>query len=280
MKYFLIDQDDLLHLEHVRLAKRAVDFQIWRGNTDVRLVSSLDDIRSDATLIVPVGSVEFVRSIFAMYSQVFFNENWPSDIRLDHFVQSRSWEYSSSPYKSLYTFGSCKLSEIDGAVKDFPIFIKPKFDSTLFHGELLRDSTDLQSLYDLVVGVNGRQMDGNTEVYYSVPINFIAEFRAIIHNGKLLALSEYSVDETLPDPLKCLYDSKSVCYNKMFSGPYSILNTIDSSFARIVDVGMPEQGVPAVVECANNILTAATYTSFIDVVAYYKALCSCGIKLI
>jgi hypothetical protein len=250
-KTFIIEP---IEMDFVLISKDAVEFQIWKGN-DVVMGSSLDEF-NDVTklgLIVPVGSVNFVNGIYKIITnESLVVDNWPTDIR--------KWVIQKE-------YGECSI----GDLPFFPVFIKPKYDTKLFSGELIASRKSIETLQQMIFDSTGMTLDNTDVVYWSEPINFIAEWRAIMFEGKLLSFSPY-------DSNRNHYETLYLRMADAFSFANHICSHVDSSIARIVDIGLDIDGNFGVVECANHITTAATYSTFIDRDRWYNALCSTGIQ--
>jgi hypothetical protein len=79
-------------------------------------------------------------------------------------------------------------------VDDLPIFIKPRYDVKLFTGFVLDKNTTLNNISTYYSDVNA-----NTAVYTSEPIDIISEYRCFVHKNKLVGIKNYDGDfETFP----------------------------------------------------------------------------------
>lgn len=250
MKYFILEPD--LDLDFMIVAKTAIQFQIWKGRGDtVHLVHWYDEMGSGAKQIIPVGSVEFVNKIkLRATGSNLFVENWTDDIK---------------PFVLQERYGECRLDELPF----FPIFIKPKYDSKLFMGEVISSESSIDDLKMLVAQDERKKLRDDDIVYWSEVVNFVAEWRSIIHQGKVISFAPYDSDLKHHEDL-FMRTPDAYQFVKRVAG------SIDSTVARIVDVGLTDDGQFGVVEGANSILTASTYTTMIDREDYYKALCSVG----
>ena len=82
-------------------------------------------------------------------------------------------------------------------VDDLPIFIKPVYDIKLFTGFVLDKSTTLHN-----IGMYYSDVNPNTAVYTSEPIDIISEYRCFVHKNKLVGIKHYDGDFTkFPDVL-------------------------------------------------------------------------------
>lgn len=74
-------------------------------------------------------------------------------------------------------------------VEDLPIFIKPAHDVKAFTGFVLEKGTTLHN-----IGMYYSEVNPNTAVYTSEPINIISEYRCFVHKGNLVGIKHYSGD--------------------------------------------------------------------------------------
>ncbi len=72
---------------------------------------------------------------------------------------------------------------------DLPIFIKPVYDVKLFTGFVLEKSTTLHN-----IGMYYSNVNPNTAVYTSEPINIVSEYRCFVHKNELVGIKHYSGD--------------------------------------------------------------------------------------
>lgn len=78
---------------------------------------------------------------------------------------------------------------------DLPIFIKPAYDVKLFTGFVLDKGTTLHN-----IGMYYSDVNPNTAVYTSEPINIISEYRCFVHKNELVGIKHYTGDFTcFPD---------------------------------------------------------------------------------
>jgi hypothetical protein len=252
MKQFVLQRG--LDLDYMIVAKDAIEFEKWKGR-NIEIVDELS-VDEDTTMVIPVGTVQFVNYVRAQLGHdELFVENWPSDIH-KFMVQSET------------QFGEGKLGELPF----FPIFVKPKYDNKLFMGELLKSQDEVNHLKNMVMFDSpNKHIDDDTEVYWSVPVQFLAEWRSIIFQGEIISFSPYDSDK---NHHKELFTEQGGAYEYTLG----IAKEIDSTKARVVDIGMTSIGQYGIVECANHITTASTYTTMIDRQKYFKALCSIGIR--
>lgn len=82
---------------------------------------------------------------------------------------------------------------IETKVKDltnkFPYFIKPKNDVKLFTGTLVGNENQLNLFKKFYKDINEE-----TELYLSEPIDFISEYRCFVHKNKLVGIHWYKGD--------------------------------------------------------------------------------------
>jgi len=79
--------------------------------------------------------------------------------------------------------------------EDLPIFIKPAYDIKLFTGFVLEKSATLCN-----IGMYYSDVNPNTLVYTSNPIEIISEYRCFIHKNKLVGIKHYDGEFTnFPD---------------------------------------------------------------------------------
>jgi hypothetical protein len=74
-------------------------------------------------------------------------------------------------------------------VEDLPIFIKPADDVKLFTGFVLGKNSTLRD-----INMYYPDVDPNTPVYTSEPINIISEYRCFVHKGNLVGIKHYDGD--------------------------------------------------------------------------------------
>jgi hypothetical protein len=252
VKQFILQRG--LNLDYMIVAKDAIDFEKWRGG-NIQIVDELS-MNEDTTLVIPVGTVQFVNYVRTQlgYGELFV-ENWPNDIH-KFMVQNDT------------QFGECKLGELPF----FPIFVKPKYDNKLFTGELIKSPNEVNHLKEMAMfDSSNKHINDDTEVYWSVPIQFLAEWRSIIFQGEIISFSPYDSDVKYH---KQLFTEQGGAYEYALD----ISKEIDSTTARIIDIGMIGIGKYGIVECANHITTASTYTTMIDRRKYFRSLCSTGIS--
>jgi hypothetical protein len=99
-------------------------------------------------------------------------------------------------------------------VEDLPIFIKPADDVKLFTGFVLEKNSTLRDINMYYPDVNP-----NTLVYTSEPIDIISEYRCFVHKGNLVGIKHYDGDFTkFPDVftiqsmMQKFYDESPISY--------------------------------------------------------------------
>jgi hypothetical protein len=99
-------------------------------------------------------------------------------------------------------------------VSDLPIFIKPIYDVKLFTGFVLEKDSTLHN-----IGMYYSDVNPNTAVYTSEPIDIISEYRCFVHKNKLVGIKHYDGDFTkFPDVftiesmMQKYYDESPVSY--------------------------------------------------------------------
>lgn len=73
--------------------------------------------------------------------------------------------------------------------EEFPYFIKPKNDVKLFTGTLVENHNQLNIFKTFYKEVND-----DTELYISEPVNFLSEYRCFVHKGELQGIHWYKGD--------------------------------------------------------------------------------------
>lgn len=119
--------------------------------------------------------------------------------------------------KCLGEFYSRKINKTkfsDIKVNDLPIFVKPADDVKLFTGFVLEKSSTLRDINMYYPDVNP-----DTPVYISEPIEIVSEYRCFVHKNKLVGIKHYDGDFTkFPDVftiqsmMQKFYDESPVSY--------------------------------------------------------------------
>lgn len=97
-------------------------------------------------------------------------------------------------------------------VNDLPIFIKPIYDVKLFTGFVLEKNTTLQN-----IGMYYSNVNPNTAVFISEPIDINSEYRCFVHKGELVGIKHYSGDFTKFPDVNVIKDMISVYDNPPIS---------------------------------------------------------------
>jgi hypothetical protein len=74
-------------------------------------------------------------------------------------------------------------------IDDLPIFIKPAYDIKLFTGFVLDNKSTLHN-----IGMYYSEVNPNTAVYTSEPIDIASEYRCFVHKNELVGIKHYSGD--------------------------------------------------------------------------------------
>lgn len=119
--------------------------------------------------------------------------------------------------KSLDSFYGRKINRAKfGEIKidDLPIFIKPANGVKEFTGFVLEKGSTLHN-----IGMYYSNVNPNTDVYTSEPINIVSEYRCFIHKNELVGIKHYAGDFTkFPDVFTIMsmmqkyYDESPVSY--------------------------------------------------------------------
>jgi hypothetical protein len=117
---------------------------------------------------------------------------------------------------------------------DLPIFIKPVYDVKLFTGFVLEKSTTLHN-----IGMYYSNVNPNTAVYTSEPINIVSEYRCFVHKNELVGIKHYSGDFNIfPD----ISEIKSMIQKYRDESPVSytldigiVSNTVTSTYLHQLD---------------------------------------------
>jgi len=128
------------------------------------------------------------------------------------------------------------LSDID--MFDMPYFIKPAKGVKLFTGELITKQSQLEMLRDYY------NINDDTELFISEPINIVSEYRCFIHEDKLKGIQHYLGDfRKYPD---------TNLIEEMIKGYKG------SNCAYTLDVGVLESGLTVLIE-VNDMWAIGSY---------------------
>jgi hypothetical protein len=72
-------------------------------------------------------------------------------------------------------------------IEDLPIFIKPAIDIKLFTGFVLDNNSTLSN-----IAMYYSEVNPNTKIFTSEPIDIISEYRCFVHKGELVGMKHYS----------------------------------------------------------------------------------------
>ena len=115
----------------------------------------------------------------------------------------------------------CKFSDL--TYDRLPVFIKPKNEVKLFTGMLIPDSKSLD-----FVTTYYKEINSNTEIYTSEPIEILSEYRCFVHKSKLMGIQYYLGDFTI-------FPDVSVINS-------IITDYIDSPISYTLDIGVNNDG--------------------------------------
>lgn len=85
-----------------------------------------------------------------------------------------------------------KFGEINHS---YPYFIKPRTDVKLFTGTLVESEKNYKFMKEFY-----KEINSDTDLYLSTPVNFLSEYRCFVHKGVLKGIQWYSGDfKIFPD---------------------------------------------------------------------------------
>jgi hypothetical protein len=133
---------------------------------------------------------------------------------------------------------SSTISQISNHPDEWNVFVKPKGHLKKFTGRLVRGTGDLIGTSDLEV---------DTPIWVSEPVNFIAEWRTFVRYGEILGVRQYKGD------WRCNYDYRVI--------EKAVASYKNSPKAYALDFGLTDDGKMLVVE-ANEGYSIGSYGLF------------------